>query len=68
MWIRRHLPASFLLLQPSTNQAMHMKQTLSLFVLLLSFLNGYAQNEELVDWIARQGPKLYRAWAEAGAL
>lgn len=24
--------------------------------------------EELVDWIARQGPKLYRAWAEAGAL
>ena len=28
----------------------------------------YAQNEELVDWIARQGPKLYRAWAEAGAL
>ena len=30
--------------------------------------SDYAQNEELVDWIARQGPKLYRAWAEAGAL
>lgn len=30
--------------------------------------SSYAQNEELVDWIARQGPKLYRAWAEAGAL
>ena len=30
--------------------------------------SDYAQNEELVDWIARQGPKLYRAWVEAGAL
>lgn len=30
--------------------------------------SDYAQNEELVDWIARQGPKPYRAWLEAGAL
>ncbi len=28
----------------------------------------YAQNEELVDWIAIQGPKLYKAWQEAGAV
>lgn len=31
--------------------------------------NSYwAQNEELVDWIAIQGPKLIKAWQEAGAL
>lgn len=36
--------------------------------------NGYAvdvpwcMNEEMVDWIAIQGPKLYKAWEEAGAL
>lgn len=46
VWKRWHLPVAFLLLQPSTNMAMQMKQTLSLFVLLLSFLNGYAQDEE----------------------
>lgn len=28
----------------------------------------WAQNEELVDWIAIQGPKLYKAWLEAGAI
>lgn len=28
----------------------------------------WAQNEEMVDWVAMQGPKLMRAWQEAGAL
>lgn len=28
----------------------------------------WAQNEELVDWIAIQGPKIYKAWQEADAL
>lgn len=28
----------------------------------------WAQNEEMVDWIAIQGPKMYRAWQEAGAV
>lgn len=28
----------------------------------------WAQNEELVDWIAMQGPKILKAWQEAGAL
>lgn len=28
----------------------------------------WAQNEEFVDWLAIQGPKLYKAWQEAGAL
>lgn len=28
----------------------------------------WAQNEELVDWIAIQGPKIWRAWQEAGAV
>lgn len=28
----------------------------------------WAQNEELVDWIAIQGPKIYKAWQEAGAV
>lgn len=27
----------------------------------------WARNEELVDWIAIQGPKLYAAWEKAGA-
>lgn len=30
--------------------------------------SGWAQNEEMVDWIAKQGPKLIKAWQEAGAL
>lgn len=28
----------------------------------------WAQNEELVDWIAIQGPKLWKAWQEANAV
>lgn len=28
----------------------------------------WAQNEELVDWIAIQGPKIYKAWQETGAV
>lgn len=28
----------------------------------------WAQNEELVDWIAIQGPKIYKAWQEAVAV
>lgn len=29
---------------------------------------AWARNEEMVDWIALQGPKLYAAWQEAGCL
>ena len=29
---------------------------------------SWAANEEMVDWIARQGQKIYAAWQEAGAL
>lgn len=29
---------------------------------------AWAKNEEMVDWIARQGQKIYSAWKEAGAL
>lgn len=28
----------------------------------------WAKNEEMVDWIALQGPKIYKAWKEAGAV
>lgn len=28
----------------------------------------WARNEELVDWIAIQGPKLWKAWQEANAV
>lgn len=28
----------------------------------------WAQNEEMVDWFAIQGPKIYKAWQEAGAV
>ena len=28
----------------------------------------WALNEEMVDWIANQGPKMAKAWEEAGAL
>lgn len=28
----------------------------------------WATNEEMVDWFALQGPKIYKAWTEAGAL
>lgn len=30
--------------------------------------SNWAQNEEVADWIAIQGPKIYRAWKEADAL
>ena len=29
---------------------------------------AWVQNEEMIDWIARQGQKIYKAWEEAGAL
>ena len=29
---------------------------------------GWAKNEEMVDWIAIQGPKIWKAWQEAGAV
>lgn len=29
---------------------------------------GWAVNEEIVDWIALQGAKIYKAWSEVGAL
>lgn len=29
---------------------------------------AWASNEAMVDWFARQGPKIYRAWQEADAL
>lgn len=32
------------------------------------FDGAWSQFEELVDWIAIQGPKIYAAWREAGAL
>lgn len=28
----------------------------------------WARNEEMVDWIALQGPKIWEAWQEAGAV
>lgn len=28
----------------------------------------WARNEEMVDWIALQGTKIYKAWQEAGAI
>lgn len=30
--------------------------------------DAWAKNEEMVDWIARQGQKIYNAWKEGGAL
>lgn len=29
---------------------------------------AWAVNEEMVDWIARMGPRIYRAWKQAGVL
>lgn len=29
---------------------------------------AWAKNEEMVDWIALQGPKLYKTWQEVGAV
>ena len=31
-------------------------------------VESWAKNEEMIDWIARQGQKIYDAWKEAGAL
>lgn len=31
-------------------------------------VESWALNETMVDWIARQGQKIYKAWQEAGAL
>lgn len=28
----------------------------------------WTKNEEMIDWFAIQGPKIYRAWEEAGAV
>lgn len=33
-----------------------------------SFDGSWAKNEEMVDWIAIQGVKIYKAWLEAGAI
>ena len=30
--------------------------------------NSWAKNEEMVDWIAIQGAKIYKAWQEADAM
>ena len=30
--------------------------------------DAWAANESMVDWIARQGQKIYKAWEQAGAL
>lgn len=30
--------------------------------------DAWARNEEMVDWIAIQGPKIYKAWQEARAV
>ena len=34
----------------------------------LNLDGAWAKNEEMVDWIALQGPKIYKAWQEAGAV
>lgn len=31
-------------------------------------IDAWARNEEMVDWFAIQGPKIYKAWQEARAL
>lgn len=30
--------------------------------------DAWARNEEMVDWFAIQGPKIWKAWQEAGCL
>ena len=34
----------------------------------LQYEGGWAANEELVDWIANQGEKIYEAWKQCGCL
>lgn len=31
-------------------------------------IRAWSKNEEMVDWIALIGPKIYRAWQQAGAV
>ena len=33
-----------------------------------SATDAWAKNEEMVDWFARKGGKIYKAWREAGAV
>ena len=33
-----------------------------------SAAESWAKNEEMIDWIARIGPKIYNTWVEAGAV
>lgn len=33
-----------------------------------TFDGPWSKDEEIVDWIAIQGPKIYAAWVEAGAV
>ena len=30
--------------------------------------DAWAMNETMVDWIARMGEKIYKAWSDAGAI
>lgn len=30
----------------------------------LAYSGGWARNEEMVDWFATQGPKIYKAWRD----
>ena len=34
----------------------------------MQYDGAWARCEEMVDWIALQGPKIYAAWQEAGAI
>lgn len=34
----------------------------------LMYHGSWARNEEMVEWIALQGPKIYKAWADVNAL
>lgn len=34
----------------------------------LVYNNGWAKNEEMIDWMALQGPKLFKAWSDAFCL
>lgn len=31
-------------------------------------VSAWAKNEEMIDWIAMQGPKICKAWKEVGAI
>ena len=33
-----------------------------------TYYNAWPKNEEMVDWVAWQGPKIYEAWRQAEAL